>query len=133
MGRRRYRKDWKRRETIVISIFSNQKGKHTGKPAASQKLLLMGLKGESREPSMGFIEEHILKPIQKVILFDQKVPAFKNVEIVPGSCRQVEYSNGWGGYISFEIRWVVKSYNEIQSETEKLLLIPGTSIVSERS
>lgn len=115
------------------AFFQTKKANTPVKPAASQKLLLMGLKGESREPSMGFIEEHILKPIQKVILFDQKVPAFKNVEIVPGSCRQVEYSNGWGGYISFEIRWVVKSYNEIQSETEKLLLIPGTSIVSERS
>ena len=46
-------------------------------------------KGESSEPRMGFIEENVLKPIQKLTLFDQRVPAFKNVEIVPGSCRQI--------------------------------------------
>ena len=91
----------------------------------------MGIKGESKEPRMGFIEENILKPIQILTLFDQKVPAFKNVEIVPGSCRQIERKNGWEGCISFEIRWIVKSQDEIQSETQSL--IPGTSTSSVKS
>ena len=77
----------------------------------------MGIKGESREPSKSFIEEHVLKPIQNLSLFDQKVPAFKNVEIVPGSCRQVD-KEGIGSYICFEIRWIVKSSDEIQQETK---------------
>ena len=96
-----------------------------------KKLLLMGIKGESKEPRMGFIEENVLKPIQEVVLFDQKVPAFKNVEIVPGSCRQIERKNGWEGCISFEIRWIVKSQDEIQSETQSLIL--GTSTPAVKS
>ena len=101
--------------------------KKTGEPTksgSSRKLLLMGIKGESSEPRMGFIEENVLKPIQKLTLFDQRVPAFKNVEIVPGSCRQVDRKNGGEGCISFEIRWIVKSQDEIQSETQSLM--PGT-------
>ena len=91
----------------------------------------MGIKGESSEPRMGFIEENVLKPIQKLTLFDQRVPAFKNVEIVPGSCRQVDRKNGGEGCISFEIRWIVKSQDEIQSETQSL--IPGTLTPSVKS
>ncbi len=101
--------------------------KKTGEPTksgSSRKLLLMGIKGESSEPRMGFIEENVLKPIKKLTLFDQRVPAFKNVEIVPGSCRQVDRENGGEGCISFEIRWIVKSQDEIQSETQSLM--PGT-------
>ena len=101
--------------------------KKTGEPTksgSSRKLLLMGIKGESSEPRMGFIEENVLKPIKKLTLFDQRVPAFKNVEIVPGSCRQVDRKNGGEGCISFEIRWIVKSQDEIQSETQSLM--PGT-------
>ena len=97
------------------------------KPDAPKKLLLMGIKGESREPSMRFIEENILKPIQNLTLFDQKVTAFKNVEIVPGSSRQVEHKDGRGNCISFEIRWVVKSNTEIHSEEDSLVLLNGTS------
>lgn len=108
--------------------------KKTGEPkksGSSGKLLLMGIKGESSEPRMGFIEENVLKPIQKLTLFDQRVPAFKNVEIVPGSCRQVDLKNGGEGCISFEIRWIVKSQDEIQSETQAL--IPGTSTQAVKS
>ncbi|MDN3511013.1 MAG: pilus assembly protein PilM [Candidatus Jettenia sp.] len=114
-------------------FFQTKKTNVPVKPAVSQKLLLMDIKGESRDPSMSFIEEHILKPLQGVTLFDQKVPAFKNVEIVPGSCRQIEHKDEREGYISFEIRWIIKSYHEIQLETEKLLAVPGTSTSSERS
>ena len=110
------------KQTTKSNFFQVKK---TTEPGRSKKLLLMGIKGESKESRMGFIEENVLKPIQKLILFDQKVPAFKNVEIVPGSCRQVERENGREGCISFEIRWIVKSQDEIQSETQSL--IPGTS------
>ncbi|MCR4319934.1 MAG: hypothetical protein NUV74_06315, partial [Candidatus Brocadiaceae bacterium] len=126
---------WISADTIQAKDMENQttkskfphvkKTSEPAKPGSSKKLLLMGIKGESKEPRMGFIEENVLKPIQEVVLFDQKVPAFKNVEIVPGSCRQVERKNGWDGCISFEIRWIVKSQDEIQSETQAL--IPGTS------
>ena len=80
---------------------------------------------------MGFIEENILKPIQRLTLFDQKALAFKNVEIVPDSCRQLDRKNGSEGCISFEIRWIVKSQDEIQSETQSLIL--GTSTPAVKS
>jgi len=112
------------KQTAKPDFFQAKKAGVPAKQSSSKKLLLMGIKGESREPSMGFIEENILKPIQRLTLFDQRVPAFKNVEIVPGSCRQVDRKNGWEGCISFEIRWIVKSQDEIQSETQSL--IPGT-------
>ena len=76
---------------------------------------------------MRFIEERVLKPIQDLTLFNQKVAAFKNVEIVPGSSRQVEHKDGLGSYISFEIRWIVKSKDEIHYEENSLSLINGTS------
>ena len=97
------------------------------KPGASKKLLFMGIKGESQEPSMRFIEERVLKPIQNLTLFNQKVAAFKNVEIVPGSSRQVANKGGMGSYIGFEIRWIVKSKDEIHYEENSLSLINGTS------
>ncbi|OQY98674.1 MAG: hypothetical protein B6D35_11410 [Candidatus Brocadia sp. UTAMX2] len=97
------------------------------KPNATKKLLLMGIKGESLEPGMRFIEEHVLKPIQNLTLFDQKVAAFKNVEIVPGSSRQVENKDGQGDCISFEIRWIVKSDRDIRQEEDSLTLSNGTS------
>lgn len=103
------------------------------KPDTSSKLLLMGIKGESKEPSMRFIEERILKPIQNLTVFDQKVPAFKNVEIVPGSSRQVDHKNGGESYISFEIRWIVKSRDEIQFEETSLSLANGTSTPLKKS
>lgn len=108
--------------------FSQPKKTTTpGKPGASKKLLFMGIKGESQEPSMRFIEERVLKPIQDLTLFNQKVAAFKNVEIVPGSSRQVAHKDGLGSYISFEIRWIVKSKDEIHYEENSLSLINGTS------
>lgn len=103
------------------------------KPGTSKKTLTMGIKGESREPSISFIEESVLKPIREVTLFDHKIAAFKDVQIVPGSCRQVERKNTRNGYISFEIRWIVKSQDEIQSETNALSSIPGTSTPSVKS
>lgn len=93
----------------------------------SKKLLLMGIKGESRKPGITFIEEFIIKPIQNLTFLDHTIPAFKNVEIVPGSCRQVKHENGQEGYISFEIRWIVKSRDEIQMELGSLPLVSGTS------
>lgn len=111
-------------------FFQNKKANPQTKPSTPQKLLLMGMKGESNDPRMGFIEEQILKPIRNLTLFDQKVTAFKNVEIVPGSCRQIGQKDEMGSYISFELRWVVKSREEVQSETDSLLLTKGTSTVS---
>jgi hypothetical protein len=108
--------------------FSQPKKTTTpAKPGASKKLLFMGIKGESQEPSMRFIEERVLKPIQDLTLFNQKVAAFKNVEIVPGSSRQIAHKDGLGSYISFEIRWIVKSKDEIHYEENSLSLINGTS------
>lgn len=103
------------------------------KPGASKKLLLMGIKGESKEPSMRFIEEHILKPIQDITLFDHRVPAFKNAEIVPGSSRQVNYKHSEDSYISFEIRWIVKSKEELQLEENSVSLINGSSTIFKKS
>ncbi len=97
------------------------------KSGGSKKLLLMGIKGECKEPSMRFIEEHILKPIQAITLFEQKVPAFKNAEIVPGSSRQVDHKDNSGSSISFEIRWIVKSRDEILCEENSASLSNGTS------
>jgi len=119
------------KQTSKSNFPQAKKTSEPTKPGSSKKLLLMGIKGESREPTMGFIEENILKPIQRLTLFDQKVLAFKNVEIVPDSCRQIERKNGWEGCISFEIRWIVKSQDEIQSETQSL--IPGTSTPAVKS
>jgi len=119
------------KQTTKSNFPQAKKTSEPAKPGSSKKLLLMGINGESKEPRMGFIEENVLKPIQEVVLFDQKVPAFKNVEIVPGSCRQVERKNGWEGCISFEIRWIVKSQDEIQSETQSLIL--GTSTPAVKS
>lgn len=110
-------------------FFQAKKPAAPGKPAAFNKTLLMGIKGESKEQSIGYIEKDVLAPIQSVTLFDQKVPAFKNVEIVPGSCRQIDSGGKDGGYICFEIRWFVKSHDEIQAETKSLLAAPGTSSV----
>ncbi len=103
------------------------------KPGASKKLLLMGIKGESKEPSMRFIEEHILKPIQNITLFGHRIPAFKNAEIVPGSSRQVNHKEGGDSYISFEIRWIVKSKEEIQWEENSVSFINGTSTPFKKS
>lgn len=105
------------RQQKPTNFFQAKKPNALVNAGVSKKVLLMGIKGESREPSKSFIEEHILKPIQNISLFDQNVPAFKNVEIVPGSCRQVD-KEGIGSYICFEIRWVVKSPDEIQQETK---------------
>ncbi len=98
----------------------------------SKKLLLMGIKGESKEPSISFIEKFVIKPIQNLTFLDQKVIAFKNVEIVPGSCRQVKHGSEQEDYISFEIRWIVKSQDEIQTEIELLSLASGTSTSPEK-
>lgn len=105
----------------------------SAKTGTSKKLLLMGIKGESKEPSMRFIEEHILKPVQNITLFDHKVPAFKNAEIVRGSSRQIDHKDGRGSYISFEIRWVVKSEDEVRLEENSLPLINGTSTLPKKS
>ncbi|MCF6157236.1 MAG: hypothetical protein E3K32_01385 [wastewater metagenome] len=102
-------------------FFRNKKAAPQKKPAPPQKILLMGMKGESKDPRMGFIEESVLKPIQGLTLFNQKVPAFRNVEIVPGSCRQIEQEDESGGFISFEIRWIIKTREEMRAETELLL------------
>lgn len=110
-----------------------KKTRGTTEPETAKKLLLMAIKGESREPTIGFIEEHILKPIRDLTLFDQKVPAFKDVEIVPGSCRQVVHEDKGDGYISFEIRWIVKTQDKIQEETEALSLLSGTLTPSAKS
>jgi len=109
-------------------FFKAKKGAAPEKPAYN-KTLLMGIKGESREPSISYIENKVLTPIQNLILFEQKVPAFKNVEIVPGSCRQIAGTGKDGGYICFEIRWFVKPQDEIQTETKSLLASPGTASV----
>jgi hypothetical protein len=92
----------------------------------------MGIKGESKEPSISFIEKFVIKPIQNLTFLDQKVIAFKNVEIVPGSCRQVKHGSEQEDYISFEIRWIVKSQDEIQTEIELLSLASGTSTSPEK-
>ncbi|MEK7733374.1 MAG: hypothetical protein AAB318_04120, partial [Planctomycetota bacterium] len=110
-------------------FFQAKKPAAQGKPASFNKTLLMGIKGESKEPSIEYIEKDVLTPIQNVTLSEQKVPAFKNVKIVPGSCRQIDSGNNDGGYICFEIRWFVKSQDEIQAETKSLLATPGTSSV----
>lgn len=82
---------------------------------------------------MRFIEEHILKPIQNITLFDHRIPAFKNAEIVPGSSRQVNHKEGGDSYISFEIRWIVKSKEEIQWEENSVSFINGTSTPFKKS
>lgn len=107
------------KQTGRADFFQAKRPVDPSKPGTSRKALIMGIKGESREPSMGFIEERILKPIRNITLRDQKVPAFKNVEIVPGSCRQIDHNGEWQ-YISFEIRWIVKSQDEILLETKSL-------------
>src|SRR3990167_3345050 len=64
------------------STFSQAtKTSELAKPGSSKKLLLMGIKGESREPRMGFIEENILKPIQEVVLL---IPMRSNFFELPG-------------------------------------------------
>ena len=115
------------KQTPTGAVVQQKKTATSPQTGAPKKLLLMGIKGESREPSMQFIEESILKPIQNLTLFDQKVAAFKNVEIVPSSSRQVEYKGSMDNCISFEIRWIVKSNNEIHSEEDSLVLLNGTS------
>lgn len=108
-------------------FFQNQrKASIPKKSVPPRKLLLMKIKGESKDPRMGFIEERILKPIQGLALFDQDVPAFRNVEIVPGSCYQVGQENEAGSYITFEIRWIAKPQDEIQTEIESLSKVKGT-------
>ncbi|MCF6153818.1 MAG: hypothetical protein E3K36_00895 [Candidatus Brocadia sp.] len=118
----------------ALSVSSQAKKPATpAKSGTSKKLLLMGIKGESKEPSMRFIEEHILKPIQDITLFDHRVPAFKNAEIVPGSSRQVNYKHSEDSYISFEIRWIVKSKEELQLEENSVSLINGSSTIFKKS
>lgn len=114
-------------------FFQAKKQGTSVKPGTYNKILLMGIEGESKGYGISFIEEHILKPIQNLTLFDQKVPAFKNVEIVPGSCRQADFKNEKERCISFEIRWLVKSQDDIQSETKSLSLTPGTPTSSVKS
>lgn len=97
------------------------------KTGTSNKVLLIVINGKSEEPSIGFIEEHILKPIQSLKLFDQKVPAFKNVEIVRDSCRQIDYKDKRGACIIFEIRWIVKTGEEILQETQSATSTPESS------
>jgi Tfp pilus assembly PilM family ATPase len=123
--------EYPEKQTPSVSSHA-KKPASSAKPGTSKKLLLMGIKGESKEPSMRFIEERILKPIQNITLFDHKVPAFKNAEIVPGSCRQVDHKDG-GSYISFEIRWIVKSKEEIQFEENSVSLVNGTSTPIKKS
>lgn len=110
-------------------LLQAKKTTETSKQENLKKVLLMGIKGESKESRMSFIEESILKPIQDLVLFDQKVPAFKNVEIVPGSCRQIVRENGSEQYISFEIRWIVKTQEEIQLETQALISGASTPVI----
>lgn len=114
------------------AVSQPKKAATPAKPGASKKLLFMGIKGESQEPSMRFIEERVLKPIQNLTLFNQKVAAFKNVEIVPGSSRQVVHKEGLDSYISFEIRWIVKSKDEIRDDENALLLNKGTATQSRK-
>ena len=46
-------------------FFQAKKPGTSVKPDTYKKILFMGIKGESRDPGISFIEEHILKPIQK--------------------------------------------------------------------
>jgi type IV pilus assembly protein PilM len=108
-------------------FFQPKRAETPLKAVTSNKVLLIVINGKSEEPSMGFIEEHILKPIQSLTLFDQKVPAFKNVEIVRDSCRQIDYKDKRGACIIFEIRWIVKTREEILQETQSLTSTPESS------
>ena len=54
------------KQTTKSNFFQAKKASEPAKPGSSKKLLLMGIKGESKEPRMGFIEENVLKPIQKI-------------------------------------------------------------------
>ncbi len=101
-------------------FFQPEKAETPLNAGTSNKVLLIVINGKSEEPSMGFIEENILKPIQSLTLFDQKVPAFKNVEIVRDSCRQIDYKDKRGACIIFEMRWIVKTREEILQETQSL-------------
>ncbi|HHT9150290.1 MAG TPA: hypothetical protein ACFYEG_02565, partial [Candidatus Wujingus californicus] len=108
-------------------FFRPKRVETPSKMGTSNKVLFVVINGKSEEPSMGFIEEHILKPIQSLKLFDQKVPAFKNVEIIRDSCRQIDYKDKRGACIIFEIRWIVKTGEEILQETQSLTSTPASS------
>lgn len=96
------------------------KAKKNQKDSIVKKCLLMGIRGESREPGIRYIEEHVLQPIKNLTLSGQKITAFKNVELVPNSCHQVYSEAEATECISFEIRWLVKSQEEIIAESEKM-------------
>ncbi|MGR3218735.1 MAG: pilus assembly protein PilM [Candidatus Anammoxibacter sp.] len=66
--------------------------------------LSMSIKGKSFDPKLGFIDEKIKTPLEKMVLkYDGKdVPVFENVDIVSDS---IQHGNAG---ISFEIKWIVK-------------------------
>lgn len=68
------------------------------------KALSMSLKGKSFDPRLGFIEDKIKNPLERIVLNDngKEIPVFEGVNIVPDSIRQDKEG------INFEIKWTVK-------------------------
>ncbi len=95
----------------------------TGKKVdESKRELVMSIKGESYDPRISYIEEMIKKPLEDLKLFDQQVPAFRNVELVQGSVHHVDSLKKKSESddldvdqnirpIAFEIRGVVNATN----------------------
>jgi len=88
----------------------------------SKRELVMSIKGESYDPRISYIEEMIKKPLEDLKLFDQQVPAFRNVELVQGSVHHVDSLKKKSESddldvdqnirpIAFEIRGVVNATN----------------------
>ncbi len=98
------------------------RNKKKGKAAnASEKVLVMTMKGESYDPSMQYLEENVKAPIETLTLFENEVPAFENVEFVKGSVyhaqpldrnrsADLEIDRNMRP-IAFEIRWIVNTIN----------------------
>ena len=103
--------------------LSRKKKKSVPKKAdESKRELIMSIKGESYDPRISYIEKMIKKPLEDLKLFGQQVPAFRNVEFVPGSVHHIDSlkkkseTDELDGDqnirpIAFEIRWVVNAKN----------------------
>ena len=55
----------------------------------SKEVLIISIRGESYAPKVSYIEEKVKKPIEKLTLSDQKLPAFIDVRLVQGSVQHV--------------------------------------------
>lgn len=96
---------WVKIIPTILQVIPEEASIFSLKSRWEEKTLIVSINGKSFNPRLGFINEAIKTPFEKLIFLDnenKESPMFENVEVVPGSIQHDEEG------ISFEITLAVK-------------------------